>query len=157
MALAITYWPPGIAIMNEYEYPADAEEEIMPTCYGLNGENGEFKAAELLDRIRTAVLMATQAARSAAPHSKPNGRNVPGYSGRLYRCYGLVLVHLGQLPDDSLGTRPVADAGGGAAPGRSCPADCRHTGRRAAVAAGAPPTPTCRKRSRPGPPDAPVW
>lgn len=71
VALAITYWPPGIAIMNEYEYPADAEEEIMPTCYGLHSENGEFKAAELLDRIRTAVLMATQAARSAAPHSNP--------------------------------------------------------------------------------------
>ena len=40
----------------------------MPDCYGLGKENGEFKAAELPDRIRSVVLMAAQAARSALPY-----------------------------------------------------------------------------------------
>ena len=37
----------------------------MLGCYGLGKENGEFKAAELPDRIRSVVLMAAQAVRIA--------------------------------------------------------------------------------------------
>ena len=68
VALAMGCWPPGIAIIDEYIDLLDAEEEIMPACYGLRGENGEFAVAELPDRIRSIVLMAAQAARSASPY-----------------------------------------------------------------------------------------
>ena len=65
-ALARAYWPLSNAVIERYVgYPDDIEEEIMLGCYGLVGEFAEFKAAELPDRIRSAFLMAAQAASSA--------------------------------------------------------------------------------------------
>jgi len=67
-ALALAYWPLSGAVAEEYRHPTDIEDAIMLGCYGLGKEKGEFKAAELPDRIRSVVLMAAQAARSALPY-----------------------------------------------------------------------------------------
>ena len=67
-ALALAYWTLSGAVAEEYRHPTDIEDAIMLGCYGLGKENGEFKAAELPDRIRSVVLMAAQAAHSALPY-----------------------------------------------------------------------------------------
>ena len=67
-ALAIEYWPPSPAIMDQNLDSMSIEDEIMTGCYGLGEEGGEFLASELPDHIRSVALMASQAAHSAAPY-----------------------------------------------------------------------------------------
>ena len=75
-ALAYAHWPPTPAIVAKHSGATAIERDIMSGCYGLPGETGEFAAAELPNRIRSLILMAAQAARSALPYPDPEYEDV---------------------------------------------------------------------------------
>ncbi len=65
-ALATEYWPLRNEVADAAEYQDDIEPAVMMTCYGLQDGAGSFNCDDLPERIRSRILFAAQAAKSAS-------------------------------------------------------------------------------------------
>ncbi|MDE2787258.1 MAG: hypothetical protein OXL37_11395 [Chloroflexota bacterium] len=66
LALATEYWPLRNEVADAAEYEDDIEPAVMMTCYGLQDGAGSFNCDDLPERIRSRILFAAQAAKSAS-------------------------------------------------------------------------------------------